>query len=730
MKVHGILAFSALAISLEAATLPDVQSMKITNTRQDWFYLEEVQVLNADGVDVASVAFGATTTLSEPPAFGSIEEGAIDDITDVCCGSGWHSSTSLGDQFLIINFPSPQTLEGQVTVWDRFDACCAQRLDGMLFEFFSEPEAGGDLIAAQQVDNLAADSLGEISTEVGASFELPDPDVDTDGDGLTDRYERAHELDPNDATGDNGAEGDPDKDGSTNVQEFMRETDPQVPDTDGDGLLDGVETKTGTWVSAEDTGTDPLESDSDGDGLTDGVETNSKTFVDEMDTGTDPNLEDSDRDGIRDDRELVLSTDPNDPNSRPNIAAAIRGVRSIRITNTLEDWFYIEEIDLFNTDDVDVASVDFGTTAMASEAPGFGGQATGPIDDIAANCCANGFHSSSDTGGQVLIFTFPTAQDLAEGDLRIWDRQDSNCCASRLDGMLFEFFDGPEATGELIVSQQIDNLAADNLETINTPEGAAVPLIVAAPTGPLVIQETVYAREAATMQVKWNSSPVEFFVIEKSVSLEPNQWSAVSEVFAAAPAPDESTSFLIEDLAESAAYFRVRRSPPPPFLAEDFEGEAPGWTVGAGDLPFPNQATRTWQLGTPAIGAHGGDRVYGVGFDDGYDAESNVTLTSPLVDLSGQRQATLRFFYSVEMGPDEGVRIEFHQGGDPAQAILLDPLEPGDDWREYIVDLTKVGADEISLAGKTFTVVFRFLTDGVQDNNGAGFYVDDLIIER
>ena len=44
------------------------------------------------------------------------------------------------------------------------------------------------------------------------------------------------------------------------------------PDDDGDGLADPVETDTGVFVSASDTGTDPNRADSDGDGLGDGVE--------------------------------------------------------------------------------------------------------------------------------------------------------------------------------------------------------------------------------------------------------------------------------------------------------------------------------------------------------------------------------------------------------------------------------------------------------------------------
>ena len=51
--------------------------------------------------------------------------------------------------------------------------------------------------------------------------------------------------------------------------------------------------------------------DSDGDGLTDGVETNTGNFVDKTNTGTDPNNSDSDGDGVGDGDELFNGTDPN-----------------------------------------------------------------------------------------------------------------------------------------------------------------------------------------------------------------------------------------------------------------------------------------------------------------------------------------------------------------------------------------------------------------------------------
>jgi hypothetical protein len=69
--------------------------------------------------------------------------------------------------------------------------------------------------------------------------------LDSDGDGLPDWWEVANGLDPFNATGINGATGDPDQDKLSNAQEYAHGTDPMNPDTDYDGYLDGIEVQMG-----------------------------------------------------------------------------------------------------------------------------------------------------------------------------------------------------------------------------------------------------------------------------------------------------------------------------------------------------------------------------------------------------------------------------------------------------------------------------------------------------
>lgn len=69
--------------------------------------------------------------------------------------------------------------------------------------------------------------------------------ADTDDDGLTDKWEEDHQLDPTDNGSNNinnGPNGDPDQDGVDNAQEQSLGTDPfgnaNTSDSDGDGILD------------------------------------------------------------------------------------------------------------------------------------------------------------------------------------------------------------------------------------------------------------------------------------------------------------------------------------------------------------------------------------------------------------------------------------------------------------------------------------------------------------
>ena len=87
---------------------------------------------------------------------------------------------------------------------------------------------------------------------------------------------------------------DKDDDGLSDSREEMLGTDPNNPDSDSDGILDGREV---TVLN-----TSPLKPDTDGDNLSD--------FEEDRDGISSPVKADTDGDGLKDDRELAAGTDP------------------------------------------------------------------------------------------------------------------------------------------------------------------------------------------------------------------------------------------------------------------------------------------------------------------------------------------------------------------------------------------------------------------------------------
>ena len=102
---------------------------------------------------------------------------------------------------------------------------------------------------------------------------------DSDGDGMLDKWELDHGLDPLDSSDEVL---DLDSDGLSNTREEVLGTDPNNPDTNGDGIADGLALESG-WPL--------LSNDSDGDGLSNFTETMA---------GTSPIHADTDGDGVND----------------------------------------------------------------------------------------------------------------------------------------------------------------------------------------------------------------------------------------------------------------------------------------------------------------------------------------------------------------------------------------------------------------------------------------------
>ena len=152
---------------------------------------------------------------------------------------------------------------------------------------------------------------------------------DTDADGLPDSWEKLYFA--NDLTILSGS-GDYDHDGLSDPGEYERDSNPTKADTDGDGLSDLVETGTGEFVSASDTGSSPTKADTDGDGFSDFAEVNGTP-------ATNPSRADSDGDGYSDPYEIANFSNPNDVSDTPFTYVVADSISQFSGTQGQDGWF-------------------------------------------------------------------------------------------------------------------------------------------------------------------------------------------------------------------------------------------------------------------------------------------------------------------------------------------------------------------------------------------------------
>lgn len=137
-------------------------------------------------------------------------------------------------------------------------------------------------------------------------------DPDDDNDGIPDTWEISHGLNPLDAT---DAALDNDKDGLSNLLEYIAGSDPANPDSDNDGVLDGMDAFPINPLETVDTDGDGIGNNADPDDDNDGMpDTWEITYLFDPLNPADANI-DTDKDGLINVREYQLGTLPRNPDT-------------------------------------------------------------------------------------------------------------------------------------------------------------------------------------------------------------------------------------------------------------------------------------------------------------------------------------------------------------------------------------------------------------------------------
>ncbi|UTH02249.1 YPDG domain-containing protein [Macrococcoides canis] len=283
--------------SLVTVTLPDGTTVQVvTDATGNWSVPLATPIQEGDVV--SAVSEDATGNVSQP----DIETAPVSPVDTIDPIVTQIDDVTVPVDTGVVNIP--------VVVTDNVDTAPTVAVDGLPAGVTYNPDTGvieGTPTEAGTfpVTVTVTDDAGNITQEVFVITVTPAvvPPVDTDGDGIPDDVDT-----------------DDDNDGVNDSDEIAAGLDPKNPDTDGDGINDGQEDTDGDGINNDDESVDSgtTVTDTDGDGIPDIVDPATVPPVDTDGDGTpDATDTDDDNDGVSDTDEIVVGTDPLNPETTP-----------------------------------------------------------------------------------------------------------------------------------------------------------------------------------------------------------------------------------------------------------------------------------------------------------------------------------------------------------------------------------------------------------------------------
>ena len=220
-----------------------------------------------------------------------------------------------------------------------------------------------------------------------------------------------------------------------------------------------------------------------------------------------------------------------------------------------------------------------------------------------------------------------------------------------------------------------------------------------------------------TIDFQWNSSGAEVYTIvtteDPAGSPDPDSWAPVAGLENLAATPPLN-SHSIPRPAGDLRFFKLVAGPVPALFSDDLEGGDNGWTTIVND----QSGNTLWELGTPGgttgplNGADGSATAWSTSLGD-YGPDSDISLRSPSIDLSGLGAAVLKFDqYRDADGFADTATIRFLRASDQTQLGVDIPIDMTDldtGWNPASV------AVPAAALGESVLVEFQFVSDGSVD---------------
>lgn len=241
--------------------------------------------------------------------------------------------------------------------------------------------------------------------------------------------------------------------------------------------------------------------------------------------------------------------------------------------------------------------------------------------------------------------------------------------------------------------------------------------------------------------ISWTSAPGNLYNLRSTTdpaSAAPKDWP----IFGAhqdLPATPETNTLTIPLPEDPERFFVIEEflAPPVTVFSEDFDGADPGWTTGF-DLADTEMNT-AWELGDPSGGpntgpaaAKSGTNCFGTNLSANYGLNSNTWLRSTAIDLTAAVGATLVFQQSVDVDDfenlDHGTIRVLDASALPGTVTELGVVQSNitgrsaGNWIEFSADLPPAAL------GQSIVLEFVFESDGDDVADGAGWYIDDVLV--